>query len=184
MFFTDIPLSLRSVPPSKGDWKCIASLDAIALFGLVDVGDSSSPVFVDIDGDQDAFIGTGGFSSGSGNTLFFENTASVGATAQVRAGVEAPAQAAEVPEDYVLASTYPNPFNPETAIRYGLPEALSVKMVIYDALGRQVRVLVEGEQAAGWHDVVFEAGSLPSGMYVYRLETPEGDLVQTMLLLK
>ena len=45
-------------------------------------------------------------------------------------------------------------------------------------------MLVEGEQAAGWHAVVFEAGSLPSGLYVYRLETPAGYLVQTMLLMK
>ena len=90
----------------------------------------------------------------------------------------------EVPSRYVLEANYPNPFNPETTIRFGLPQASDVKLVVYDVLGRQIRVLVDGRRDAGTHDVVFEAGDLPSGMYIYRLETPEGSFVQTMLLLK
>ena len=57
-------------------------------------------------------------------------------------------------------------------------------LVIYDVLGRQVQVLVDGVRQAGTYEAVFEAGNLPSGTYLYRLETPQGSFVQTMLLLK
>ena len=56
-------------------------------------------------------------------------------------------------------------------------QAGSVRLVVYDALGRPVRVLVDGVQAAGEHEAVFEAGTLPSGAYRYRLETAQGVLL-------
>ena len=59
-----------------------------------------------------------------------------------------------------------------------------VRLVIYDVLGRQVRVLVDGTREAGTHEVVFEAGNLPSGTYLVRLVTPAGSFVQTMQLVK
>ena len=90
----------------------------------------------------------------------------------------------EVPSEYVLEPNYPNPFNPETTIRFGVPEAAYVRLVVYDVLGRQVRVLVEGTRASGRHEVVFEASNLPSGTYLVRLETPQGSFVQTMQLVK
>ena len=90
----------------------------------------------------------------------------------------------EVPSGYVLEGNYPNPFNPETRIRFSMTESAQVKLVVYDVLGRQVRVLVDGAYKAGTHEVIFEAGDLPSGTYLYRLETPAGSFVQTMLLLK
>ncbi len=52
------------------------------------------------------------------------------------------------------------------------------------ALGRQVRVLFDGTRDAGTHEVLFNADGLPSGMYLYRLETPQGSFVRTMLLAK
>ena len=79
---------------------------------------------------------------------------------------------------------YPNPFNPQTTIRYGLPEASYVKLVVYDVLGRQVRVLVDGAREAGTHEVTFDASSLPSGMYVYRIEAGPYAATRTMLLMK
>ena len=51
-------------------------------------------------------------------------------------------------------------------------------------LGRQVRVLVDGTREAGTHEVVFDTSDLPSGTYLYRLETPQGSFVRTMLLMK
>ena len=65
-----------------------------------------------------------------------------------------------------------------------MPEASVVKLVVYDMLSRQVRVLIDGTRAAGTHEVTFEAGDLPSGTYLYRLETPTGSFVQTMQLVK
>ncbi len=90
----------------------------------------------------------------------------------------------ETPNTFVLEPNYPNPFNPRTTIRFGLPESAAVTLVVYDVLGRQVRVLVDGLRKAGMHEVVFEAGNLPSGTYLVRLVTPVGSFVQTMQLVK
>ena len=79
---------------------------------------------------------------------------------------------------------YPNPFNPATTIAYSLPRAEQVRVSIYDVLGREVRLLVDGRQAAGRHEVVFEAGALPSGTYFYRIETPSGVQAKKLVLLK
>ena len=83
-----------------------------------------------------------------------------------------------------LDRNYPNPFNPRTTLRFSLAEAAVVRLVVYDVLGRRVRVLVDGAREAGLHEVVFEASGLPSGLYLARLETPQGRFVQTMQLVK
>ncbi|MDX1547965.1 MAG: thrombospondin type 3 repeat-containing protein [Rhodothermales bacterium] len=98
------------------------------------------------------------------------------------AGLEPAGEA--VPEAFVLEPNYPNPFNPATTIRFGVPEAAFVRLVVYDVLGREVERLVDGRVEAGMHAVSFEAGSLPSGWYLYRLETPAGALTGSMLLMK
>ncbi|NBC17090.1 MAG: T9SS type A sorting domain-containing protein [Bacteroidetes bacterium] len=59
-----------------------------------------------------------------------------------------------------------------------------VRLVVYDVLGREVAVLVDEVQPAGAHDVAFDGTSLPSGAYVYRLRTAEGQFSRTMLLAK
>ncbi|NBC17995.1 MAG: T9SS type A sorting domain-containing protein [Bacteroidetes bacterium] len=77
---------------------------------------------------------------------------------------------ADVPEAFALDAAYPNPFNPQTTIGYVLPEAAEVRLVVYDVLGRQVAVLVEGVRPAGRHQVTFEATDLTTGVYLYRLD--------------
>ena len=89
--------------------------------------------------------------------------------------------AAQVPTEYALYNAYPNPFNPSTTIKFDLPEASMVRLAVYDMLGREVAVLVNGERVAGQHIVVFDAGRLASGMYIYRLQT--GDFTQTKKLM-
>ena len=88
----------------------------------------------------------------------------------------------EIPSEFVLEATYPNPFNTSTTIRYALPEARFVRLVVYDGLGRRVQVLVERVQRSAWHEVVFEAGSLPSGVYFYRFEAGSFQASGQMLL--
>ncbi len=90
----------------------------------------------------------------------------------------------ESPEAFALEGNYPNPFNPVTTIRFAVPEAAAVRLAVYDLLGREVKVLVAGQVAAGRHAVAFDATSLPSGTYLYRLTTPEGAFVERMVLLK
>ncbi|ARA94136.1 hypothetical protein AWN76_013885 [Rhodothermaceae bacterium RA] len=93
----------------------------------------------------------------------------------VGTGTEGPSGAGvELPATLTLVGSYPNPFNPRATIRYGLPEAGSVRLAVYDLLGREVTVLVDGMQVAGWYNVAFEAGTLPTGVYLYRVQLRTG----------
>lgn len=94
-----------------------------------------------------------------------------------------------VPTEYALQQNYPNPFNPTTTIKYSIPQAADVKLVVYDMLGKEVNVLVNKSQNAGYYNVTWDArdsfgNKLTSGVYIYRIEA--GDFVQTskMILLK
>ena len=89
-----------------------------------------------------------------------------------------------LPSEFRLEANYPNPFNPSTTFRYALPVASRARVTIYDALGRQVALLSDSHREAGWHTVTFEAGSLSSGMYFYRLEASDFNLSRAMLLIK
>lgn len=87
-------------------------------------------------------------------------------------------------ESYFTAKNYPNPFNPETKINYILKNSTSVKITVYDRLGREVVVLVDENQSEGEHSVTFNASNLPSGVYFYRIKTPEMVEVQKMVFTK
>ena len=80
----------------------------------------------------------------------------------------------EAPKAVTLRGNYPNPFNPQTTIGFTLPSASDVRLVVYDALGREVARLVEGELGAGLHEARFDGGSLASGLYLYRLVASGG----------
>ncbi|MEK7629352.1 MAG: FlgD immunoglobulin-like domain containing protein [Patescibacteria group bacterium] len=84
---------------------------------------------------------------------------------------------------------YPNPFNPETTIKYSVPSDGVVKLTIYNALGQSVRTLVDGHQRAGEYAIIWNATNdtgqpMADGLYFYRITTPNGDLIRKMLLLK
>lgn len=84
------------------------------------------------------------------------------------------------PQQFELSQNYPNPFNPTTTIAFSLPEANNVTLKVFAALGREVATLVNGVRSAGRYDVEFNASSLASGMYLYRLQT--GSFVETKKL--
>ncbi|MDX1430262.1 MAG: T9SS type A sorting domain-containing protein, partial [Rhodothermales bacterium] len=90
----------------------------------------------------------------------------------------------ELAERFMLEGAYPNPFNPVTTIRFALKESGPVKLAVFDVTGRQVRSLAVGDYPAGSHQVRFEAGDLPSGLYVYRLVTAAGSASMPVVLLK
>ena len=78
---------------------------------------------------------------------------------------------AEEPPAFQLDAAFPNPFTDRATIRYSLGETTSVRLDVYDALGRRVAVLRDGEdEAAGPHEVTFDGSSFPSGVYVYRIQ--------------
>jgi hypothetical protein len=91
----------------------------------------------------------------------------------------------QIPATYVLEQNYPNPFNPVTHIRFGIPTASNVKLAVYNLLGQRVLILLENKQlAAGYHTVDLNAGTLASGIYVYRIETENFSQVKKMILMK
>ena len=97
--------------------------------------------------------------TGNGIELIFINK-TLTAVAQVAAGV---------PASFALSQNYPNPFNPSTAICYRLSTAGFTTLRIFDIRGREVSTLVNKIEGAGDHTVVWNAQSVPSGAYFYRL---------------
>ena len=89
-----------------------------------------------------------------------------------------------LPAEPALLGNYPNPFNSETTIGYALPHDAKVRLVVYDLLGHEVAVLVDGPQPAGRRAVRFSGDHLPSGLYAYRLQAGNEVVVRTMILAK
>ena len=85
---------------------------------------------------------------------------------------------------YSLSQNYPNPFNPVTTIGYQIPQTSFVSLKVYDILGREVANLVKEEKYAGNHEVEFNASSLTSGIYFYKLRAGNYTSVKKMILMK
>jgi len=89
-----------------------------------------------------------------------------------------------VPSEFTLSNSHPNPFNPSTIIAYELPEKSFVTLEVFDVLGREVRTLVSEVRQAGTYKAVFDATSLPSGIYFYRLTASHNTITKKMILLR
>ena len=95
----------------------------------------------------------------------------------------------QLPESYAVHQNYPNPFNPTTQLRYDLPEASHVRIMVYDLMGREIRTLVDMDQKAGYRSIQWNATNdlgqpVSAGMYLYTIQA--GDFRQTkkMVLLR
>jgi hypothetical protein len=89
-----------------------------------------------------------------------------------------------IPEGFKLGQNYPNPFNPSTNFKYTIPEKARVTIKVFNLLGQEVATLLDRDQAAGNYVVKFEANSLPTGIYFYRLEAGKVSETRKMVLLK
>jgi len=96
---------------------------------------------------------------------------------------------AGLPSAYALHQNYPNPFNPSTTLRFDLPAATDIHIVVYDLLGREIVRLVEQRLEAGYHRLVWNGRDrrgreVPTGMYIVLMATPEYRKSIKMVLLK
>lgn len=85
---------------------------------------------------------------------------------------------------YELSQNYPNPFNPVTSISYNLTKADNVKLIVYNLLGQEIKILENGYKEAGTYTIEFDASQLESGMYIYKLETGSFSQTRKMILLR
>ncbi|MDH3268343.1 MAG: T9SS type A sorting domain-containing protein [Ignavibacteria bacterium] len=88
------------------------------------------------------------------------------------------------PLTFDLAQNYPNPFNPSTNIKFSVPESGNVKLSVYNLVGEEVAVLVNGFSQAGTFEVTFDASNLSSGVYLYKLQSANSVQTKKMMLLK
>ncbi|MCB0723574.1 MAG: choice-of-anchor B family protein [Ignavibacteriae bacterium] len=90
----------------------------------------------------------------------------------------------EIPGEFKLENNYPNPFNPETTIKYQLPKSALVMIKLYDITGREVSTLVNQQHEAGYYDFKFNASFLASGVYFYRIQAGDFTDIKRMMLVK
>lgn len=193
------------VPTSKGaiyaftdSAQLVPGFPLIAEDVHVVIGFETSPTLADIDGDGDTEIFAGslnrrvygydtpGIFNVEKSWLTYKGNAQR-TGGQIR-GYRPPVSADEninSPDEFSLEQNYPNPFNPSTVIRFTLPVSVTADLRIYNILGQEVAVLLnEAEMTAGRHQVTFEAGNLPGGVYIYRLKAGMRSFTGKMTLLK
>lgn len=90
----------------------------------------------------------------------------------------------EFPTEFSLAQSYPNPFNPSTNIRYGLPQKAFVTLEVFTTLGQHVATLVREQEEAGYHEVAFNASGLASGAYFYTITAGDYHASKKLVLMK
>lgn len=97
----------------------------------------------------------------------------------------------ELPKEFILENNYPNPFNPSTTINFSVPikpklgnSYFDVKLIVYDALGREVATLVNEKKSNGTYSVTFNGEGLSSGVYYYSLHTESKRIAKSMILIK
>ncbi len=173
-----IPLALTAGTAEEGDYEPLAS---IAIKANQTSGTGDIVTKIDADADDETLTVTlgdlpGGVQPGS--------PSSVELTITEKNLIVSAEGEEEIPEAFALEQNYPNPFNPSTTIRFALDKAQRVRLAVYDLLGQEVRVLVDGVRPAARYDVAFDAADLASGTYLYVLRTESQVAVKTMSLLK
>ncbi|MBL7127917.1 MAG: S8 family peptidase [Ignavibacteria bacterium] len=159
-----------------------------SLYGLSDTtigpGGNAMTIAVgplDIDAGETEKIG---FAIVTGTNLSELITNTVTAKAKYAATISVKQISELIPTKYELYQNYPNPFNPTTIIKFAVPKNDFVSLKVYDILGKEVAVLLNGELEAGVYDLTFDASRLSSGMYFYKVETNNFADTKKMLLLK
>jgi hypothetical protein len=90
----------------------------------------------------------------------------------------------EVPDKYSLEQNYPNPFNPTTSIKYSVSRSQNIKLVVYDILGKEIKILVNEKQSPGIYEVTFDGSNISSGVYFYKLSVGDFNQIKKMIFEK
>ena len=171
---SSLALFISSVTVDSGEFSVIPASATVDPFGSVEFYVTFAPTFA---GDQ------------SGNAVFVHNGITspdllplIGTGTDTTTGVN---DGKPLPKKFALQGNYPNPFNPTTRIVFDIPKATIVSLTIYNALGAEVaEVLDQTPYEPGTHEIAFNGANLASGVYFYRLRTPEFNSVKKMVLLK
>ncbi len=89
-----------------------------------------------------------------------------------------------IPTAIALYQNYPNPFNPSTHIRYDLPHDAHVLLKVFNIIGQEVALILDGNQVAGSHTIEFDASQLPSGVYFYRMQVEKSVMTKKMIIMR
>lgn len=170
-------------------WELVDDVGGTLLSGLT----GSSTEVRHRHGDLAAALTASGLPTGTLTTLVHWVMASDG-TAEVRSrpfeirafrgAVTGTETSEELPDRVMLGSNYPNPFNPTTVLRFGLPAPGAVRLRVIDPTGRTIRVVADGEFAAGWHALPFHARGIASGIYLQVLEVSDTRLAGPIIVSK
>lgn len=150
----------------------------------------SSPIFSEIEIPDTTFTLSGQLNFGTNYYWRVRGTNLVGAgawsdTSSFTTGVSTSnEESSKLPNEFSLQQNYPNPFNPTTQIRYGIPQAAEVELSVFNMLGQKVTTLVNKKQSAGWHTATFDASTLSSGFYIYRIQAGEFVSTKKLMLIK
>jgi parallel beta-helix repeat protein len=136
----------------------------------------TDPMLVDIN-HHNYFLQTGSPCIGRG-----DDDLNIGALGLLVTGIST--NVTLIPTNYELSQNFPNPFNPATTIRFALRARGEVTVQIFDLLGREITTLLKEELPAGVHQVIFDAQALPSGVYLYRIQTDGFCQTRKLLLVK
>jgi hypothetical protein len=167
---------VQGVIPVPPDWQETLKLDFVDYTG--DVNDPTQP----FDPTKWEFLKSGADSS---HMLFAQPLTSEQMTKLATPVTSVEDNPITIPKEFSLLQNYPNPFNPGTTIEFRLPKSTTVTLKIYNILGVEVKTVLSNKRMnAGIHKFPLSAGNLSSGIYIYRLETPEFSQTRKMTLLK
>ena len=88
------------------------------------------------------------------------------------------------PKEFTLYQNYPNPFNPVTTIKFAIPVKTNLSLSVYNSLGERVAEIFKGEMEEGYHEMLFNASGLSSGVYFYKIESESFNSTRKMILMK
>ena len=181
-----IPLVLTAGTAEAGDYGALAS---ITIAANEPSGSGVIAMVPDLDTDDETFtVALGALPTvvAAGSPESVEVTIADNTQVVVTEDISTSAEpdGDELPTAFALDQNYPNPFNPSTTIGFSLAKAQRVALTVYDMLGHEVRVLLDGAHPAGRYRIPFDASNLASGTYLYVLRTEQQTAVKTMALLK